>query len=58
MTEVFSVGHELLLMEYDKVTNKYTGRTLHRRITYILQGKEAEGFGIKAGFCVMGLEKV
>ncbi len=54
----FLAGHELLLREYDKVTKKYTGRILHRKITYVLQGLEAETFGLKEGFCIMGLEKV
>lgn len=53
----FLAGHELLLREYDKDKESYTGRTLHRKITYVLQGEEAEGFGLKAGFCVMGIEK-
>ncbi len=51
----FKTGHELLLKEYDKDTREYTGETLHRIITYVLQGKEAENFGLKEGFCVMGL---
>lgn len=52
----FLTGHELLLREYDKDTNEYTGRILHRKITYVLKGEEAEAFGLKKGFCIMGLE--
>lgn len=52
----FLTGHALLLREYDKDTNIYTGRVLHRKITYVLKGEEAEAFGLKKGFCVMGLE--
>ena len=54
----FRVGHELLLKEYDKDSNKYTGRKLYFRITYVLQGEEAEAFGLKEGFCILGLEKL
>lgn len=52
----FKAGDELLLREYDKDTKKYTGNILHRKITFVLQGKEAEAFGLKEGFCIMGLE--
>ena len=51
----FLTGHELLLCEYNPRTQTYTGRTLRRKITYILQGSEAEMFGLKAGFCILGL---
>ncbi len=54
----FLAGHELKLMEYDKDSNTYTGRILHRKITYILQGAEAENFGLKEGYCIMVLENV
>lgn len=53
----FLTGHELLLREYDKATNLYTGETLKYKIIYILQGKEAENFGLKEGYCILGLEK-
>lgn len=52
----FKAGHELLLKEYDKDTKEYTGNTLHCKITYVLQGAEAENFGLKEGFCILGLE--
>lgn len=54
----FKVGHELLLREYSKNTKKYTGRILYRRITCVLQGADAERFGLKKGYCVMGLENI
>ena len=54
----FLAGDELLLREYDKDQKSYTGRKLHRRITFILQGEEAEEFGLRKGFCVMGLEEI
>lgn len=48
-------GDELLLKEFNPVTEKYSGRILHRRITYILRGGS---FGIEPGYCVMNLEKL
>ncbi len=54
----FKTGHELLLREFNKDTNKYTGRILHRKITYVLKGNDTETFGLKTGFCILGLEKV
>ena len=53
----FQVGHILLLREYDKDSKEYSGRMLHRKITYILKGDEAEAFGLKRGFCIMGLKQ-
>lgn len=54
----FKLGDELLLREYDKDAKKITGRILHRKITYVLQGAETEIFGLKEGYCIMGLEKI
>ena len=54
----FLAGHELLLREYDKDTQTYTGRTLRRKISYVLQSDEGEKFGLKPGFCIMGLEEI
>lgn len=54
----FLPGHELLLREYDKDTKEYTGNILHFKVTYVLEGKEAENFGLKEGYCIMSLEKI
>lgn len=54
----FKSGHQLLLREFDKETSRYTGRKLNRKITYVLKGDEAETFGLKEGFCIMGLEEL
>lgn len=54
----FLAGQELLLREWDKDTEKYTGRTLHRKITYVLGGVVGEDFGLKEGYCVLGLAKL
>lgn len=50
----FSVGDGLILKEYNK-NNGYTGRIVHRRITYIL---DSSFEGISNGYVVMGLEKL
>jgi hypothetical protein len=54
----FLVGHELLLREYNPETQTYTGKTLRRKITCVLEGIEAESFGLNPGYCIMGLTEV
>jgi hypothetical protein len=54
----FLVGDELLLHEYNQHLQSYTGRTLRRKISYLLGGTEAEEFGLKQGYCIMGLEEI
>ena len=48
----FSIGDELLLREWFPQLEDYSGRTVHRKITYVLQ---SEKYGIAPGFCVLGL---
>lgn len=52
----FLVGHELLLREFDQHTQQYTGQTLRRKITYVLNSSEGKQFGLKQGYCVMGIK--
>ena len=47
----FQVGDGLLLREYEPETEHYSGRTLLRAISYVLQGGS---FGLAAGWCVVG----
>jgi hypothetical protein len=54
----FCAGHELLLKEYNNETKEYTGRILHRRITYVYRGGEGGDFGLKEGYAILGLEKI
>jgi len=54
----FLIGDKLILKEIDKESNLYTGRTMHRRITYVLKGADAVDFGLKEGYCILALEKV
>lgn len=56
----FQVGDVLLLRKYqnprpgyEHVPGFYTGAHMRRRVTYILHGP---GFGVEAGFCILGLE--
>ncbi len=53
----FQVGQKLILKEYDKDLKEYSGRILHCNISYVLKGDEAEAFGLKKGFCIMGLKQ-
>jgi hypothetical protein len=47
----FQVGDKLVLREYEPSADRYTGRQVYRRVTYIAQGV----FGLPDGVCVMGL---
>ena len=52
----FKAGQKLLLKEFDKENEDYTGRSVIRTISYVLSGTESEKFGLKEGFCILGLE--
>ena len=54
----FLAGHELLLREYNPQTKTYSGQTLRRKITFVLKGSEAELFGLKPGYCILGLAEI
>lgn len=49
----YSVGDILHLRETKDGTEEYTGRSLHRRITYLLRA--APHFGLVDGFVILGL---
>lgn len=51
----FKLLDEVLLREFDPNTEKYTGRILHRRISYIFKGGQ---FGIEEGYVVLGLQTI
>ncbi|GAA4354494.1 hypothetical protein GCM10023185_16420 [Hymenobacter saemangeumensis] len=48
----YRVGDALLLLEYEPEDQQYTGRSIMRWISHILQGG---AFGVEAGWCVLGL---
>ena len=50
----FRVGDTLLLREWNRIMEAYTGNLCRRRVTYLLN---APDFGIKPGFVVMGLDR-
>lgn len=50
----YKVGHHLILKEFDKNQNKYTGREHTVLITYIL--RDAPNFGLKHGYCLMSID--
>jgi hypothetical protein len=50
----FRVGDTLVLREYEPETEQYSGRSITRWVSYILQGGS---FGVEAGWCVLGLSE-
>lgn len=53
----FQVGDILALHEFVPATGGFTGRSLSRRVTYILEGSGTLGtqFGLQVGYVIMGL---
>lgn len=51
----FRVGDQLDLREWCPEREKYSGRRLLRRVTYILRGG---AMGVGEGYCVLGLADV
>lgn len=49
----FKVGDILVLKDYDRFRETFTGRTEFRIVTYKLDGG---AFGLEKGFCVLGLK--
>lgn len=49
--EDFQVGDVLLLREFNPDAHDYTGRTITRWVSYVLQGGN---FGVEADWCVLG----
>lgn len=51
----FKVGDQLLLKEYDAKKEIFTGRFLHRKVSYILKGGN---FGVDKDYVIMGIVKI
>lgn len=49
----FVVGDTLILQEFNPEKNEYTGKESEFNIGYIL--RNAPNFGLKKGFCILGL---
>jgi hypothetical protein len=51
----YLAGQEVVLREYNVKTKLYTGRILHREITYVYRNEIG---GLENGYCVFGLKKI
>ncbi len=51
--EIYLVGDEIILKEWDPETKEYTGRQTKRTITYVLS--HCPEFGLKDGYAILGL---
>lgn len=49
----YVVGDTVLMQEFDPVENGYSGDEVILSISYIL--RDAPKFGLKSGFCILGL---
>jgi hypothetical protein len=49
----YKVGDTLILEEWDRIQEHYTGRTLTRTVTYVMEGP---GFGLAEGYVVLALD--
>lgn len=52
----YKVGDVLVLQEFRHGVGEYTGRQVVRGIVHISRGDDAESFGLKDGYCVLGLK--
>lgn len=52
----FQPGDTLNLREWDPDTELYSGRTLQRRVNYVL--RDAEQFGLQSGYTILGMGPV
>lgn len=60
----YKVGDQLLLREFvpegyhddTPAQDEYSGRILHRKITYVLKGNNV--MGLQPGYVILGLKKV
>ena len=50
----YQLGDMLILREWDG--EQYTGKTIHREITYIL--RDVPQYGLMEGYCILGLQPV
>ena len=49
----FNVGDSVCLREWDEEAEDYTGRSITKRIIYIL--RNVPEYGLQEGFCILGL---
>lgn len=48
----YAVGDELILLEYNSITKKYTGKVIRAEIIYVLEGFK----GLENGYCILGIK--
>jgi hypothetical protein len=51
----FQLGDKLLLREYDPETEQFTGHTITRWVSYVLEGG---AFGVQPNWCVLGFSEL
>lgn len=51
----FQVGDWLVLREWDDQIGAFGSRWIGCKITYVLRGDDAVRFGIRNGYCVLGI---
>lgn len=49
----YKVGDILILKEFNKKENMFTGREIRKSVNYILYGP---CYGLKEGYCILGLD--
>lgn len=49
----YQIGDDMVLMEWDKALQEFTGREERVTIIYMLEGYP----GIEAGYCILGIER-
>ena len=55
----YQVGDTLLQAEYDPELKDYTGMKHRQKITYVLKAEDVPGkFGLKEGWCILGLKEI
>lgn len=48
-------GDTVCLMEWDSLTESYTGASITKTVGWVVRGAPARFFGLKSGYCVFSL---
>lgn len=54
----YQVGDDVIQEEFKVHVGTYTGREVRVKITYVARGEQFERFGLKPGFCCLGIEVI
>lgn len=53
----FQTGDDVIFKEWDEKLEDFTGRKLHRTITYVLRSEDISSkWGLQLGFCIFSFE--